>query len=452
MTELSLQREEHFLENKNSYKLIKSTSQTDSPHKIKVNPSDFYKHITCLICVVCYLLFQPTINHVFLWLLTSFSSSNQENWSSILKEMERNSSITCPIYVAPTSLPMKSSMGLYVMTSNEKKSIIDLNIFGNHSVRVWNPNTNSYISVPVYTLLWNPHATWYNVESNRTAIRDIAPFEEIFYNPNKDSTLISDDHNQDNDWNIAYSMVEMIWSSLHEHESIENHIIFNLSRRTQRVFSRGKKSRSFTSTNKHERKTSIWNVIREILKKYDTHLAALLPSTEEDARQIMLSNQVKSPGTTIIEKRKSRKWIERNGICYNPNIIVPSRQPLISVYSTRQFQQGDIMETSPLYAVSTEEQEKHKLCVNMVVHSLKYPNVTFCPLSNVAFVRDAEESQCQEEVYYQTQTCKNNTNANARLEIVSLFGNEESKWDVFNTKELIEVRFKKYITLRLIIK
>jgi len=119
-------------------------------------------------------------------------------------------------------------------------------------------------------------------------------------------------------------------------------------------------------------------------------------------------------------------------------LFVSFNDDTISAYSTKDIRKGGTIETTALYAVSTQEQELYTLCQNMVVQSLEYPNITFCPLSNVAFLRNGEESQCLDTV--SPNQCWKASNANGKLELISLLRNGNKHKNKYTTKELLEKR------------
>jgi hypothetical protein len=142
-------------------------------------------------------------------------------------------------------------------------------------------------------------------------------------------------------------------------------------------------------------------IIKESMEEYNPNLAYIIPDSTVKARSIL-----EADGTAnFISNHRSLDWITGHGICIGGLTD--------GAFAMRSVAVGDVIETSPLYAVSRENVPANGNCFELS----KPEGVFFCPLSFIANVKKGSDCQSGPD------ECSSST-ANAKFEL--------SKYNVAN--------------------
>ena len=339
----------------------------------------------------------------------------------------------CSLFIADSSLSSNSGFGIFTMKSVKKGDIIIPSQKRNKVFNVYDSKDNDgneSISSDFYNpymMFMKQHSLYDNVNggvdsSAIVASRDIEEGEELFFKYDDYSSDFKSSYQRLHPHDPTTTLFEKV-------DDITGKLIESIPMHKIQIKS---KTKQYKQKQKPKYKTEpvidatmLIQLFKDTLQDYDRVLADLLPSTHSEAKSLIEAGGKEK----YLSNKRSTDWLSTNGVCVDG--LHSSAESDTGVFASRSVLKGDILTTSPLYAVlsNNENDKEHCFCVNK-------GELLLCPLSISSYINEGVlSSQCDIE---SRNDCPNNI-ANAHYEWSKL-NKLNNNIDGISTADLLKVR------------
>jgi predicted RecA/RadA family phage recombinase len=382
----------------------KRSDNPGKPGRVKIATKDFLLHLKLMVGFSCLFAFGTwkTAGDPYAYLKETKPKSLQEIYQDQIDKRiqlvkpelpyggglqlpaEGINSDGCELFLTESSIP-NSGFGVFTTRAFEDGDIIfgqsiDLSVNG--------------VDVPIHAMLLKQHPYFGNAKSTKNGIiakRNIEVGEELFIDLNDMDQKFADIYYSvlhpldplNDDYEKADKIVRDIMDAIPLTTVFEKPRKKNYKKRTER------KTKQVPSVDAG----SIFTVVRDSLKEYNPKLVDLVPDTTAWARSIL-----DAEGTAqFISNHRSVEWLTNYGICFgglSSQSSCPTKQAMMEqdggkgAFATRDVAAGDVIATTPLYAVPIANVPADGNCIAAPV-----AGVFFCPLSFASNIQKGSDCE-----------------------------------------------------------